>query len=147
VAKSEQLVTTVRNQNCIHEGIKLSPCFLNLAPPHEGVLGERMYSYTHSLTSALDGGEWSASRPGRFTPRKRTTDTRRQGGPQSRSGRGGEEKNSQPPPGLEPPIIQPVAQRYTAELSRLLEGIKSRLNSGNACHPSLQNVSFSRFLF
>jgi hypothetical protein len=24
------------------------------------------------------------------------------GGPQSRSGRGGEEKNSQPPPGIEP---------------------------------------------
>jgi hypothetical protein len=29
------------------------------------------------------------------------------------------EKNSQPLPGLEPPIIQPVAQRYTTELSRL----------------------------
>jgi hypothetical protein len=28
---------------------------------------------------------------------------RRLGGPQSRSGRGGEEKNSQPPPGIEPP--------------------------------------------
>jgi hypothetical protein len=27
---------------------------------------------------------------------------RRQGGPLSRSGRGGEEKNSQPPPGIEP---------------------------------------------
>jgi hypothetical protein len=27
-----------------------------------------MYSSTHSLTSAVDGGEWSASRPGRFTP-------------------------------------------------------------------------------
>jgi hypothetical protein len=27
---------------------------------------------------------------------------RRVGGPQSRSGRGGEEKNSQPPPGIEP---------------------------------------------
>jgi hypothetical protein len=26
---------------------------------------------TQSLTSALDGGEWSASRPGRFTPRER----------------------------------------------------------------------------
>jgi hypothetical protein len=39
-------------------------------------------------------------------------------GPQMRSGRGGEEKNSQPLPGLEPPIFQPVAQRYTAELSR-----------------------------
>jgi len=25
----------------------------------------------HSLTSALYGGEWSASRPGRFTPRER----------------------------------------------------------------------------
>jgi hypothetical protein len=33
---------------------------------------------------------------------------RRLGGPQSRSGRGGEEKNSQPLPGLEPAIIQPV---------------------------------------
>jgi hypothetical protein len=41
----------------------------------------------------------------------------RVGGPQSRSGRGGEEKNSQPLPRLEPPIIHPVAQRYTAELS------------------------------
>jgi hypothetical protein len=28
------------------------------------------YSSTHSLTSALDGGEWSASLPGRFTPRE-----------------------------------------------------------------------------
>jgi hypothetical protein len=41
------------------------------------------------------------------------------GRPQSRSGRCGEEKNSQALPGLEPPIIQPVAQRCTTELSRL----------------------------
>jgi hypothetical protein len=34
-------------------------------------------------------------------------------------------KNSQSLPGFESPIIQPVAQSYTAELSRLLEnGIK-----------------------
>jgi hypothetical protein len=33
---------------------------------------------------------------------------RRLGGPQSRSGHDGEEKYSQPLPGLEPPIIQPV---------------------------------------
>jgi hypothetical protein len=39
-------------------------------------------------------------------------------GPQNNSGRGWEEKNSQPLPGLEPRIIQPVAQRYTTELSR-----------------------------
>jgi hypothetical protein len=42
---------------------------------------------------------------------------RRLGGPQSQSGHsGGEEKNSQPLPGIEPPFIQLVAQRYTAEL-------------------------------
>jgi hypothetical protein len=36
-------------------------------------------------------------------------------------GRGGEEKNFQPLLGLEPPVIQPIAQRYTTELSRPLE--------------------------
>jgi hypothetical protein len=45
---------------------------------------------------------------------------RRLGGPQSRSGRGAEEKNSHPLPGLESPIIQPVAQRYSTELFRVL---------------------------
>jgi hypothetical protein len=62
-----------------------------------------------------------------FTPRPlypqgRATGThsdRRLGGPQSRSGRGGEEKKSLSLPGLEPPIIQPVAQRYITELSML----------------------------
>jgi hypothetical protein len=44
---------------------------------------------------------------------------RRLGGPQNRSERSGEEKNSQPLPWLEPPIIQAIAQRYTAELTRL----------------------------
>jgi hypothetical protein len=45
---------------------------------------------------------------------------RRLAGPQSRSGRDGEEKNSQPLPGLKLPIIQPVTQHYTTEPSRLL---------------------------
>jgi hypothetical protein len=43
---------------------------------------------------------------------------RRLGGSQSRSRRGGEEKNSQLLPGFEPPIIQSIAQRYTMELFR-----------------------------
>jgi len=30
-----------------------------------------MYKSMHSLTSALDGGEWSASRLDHFTPRER----------------------------------------------------------------------------
>jgi hypothetical protein len=35
------------------------------------------YSSTHSLTSVLDGGEWSASHPGCFTPRERAQGTHR----------------------------------------------------------------------
>jgi len=46
----------------------LGPFSFNCAARHGSVLGEWRYSATHSLTSALDGGEWSASRPGRFTP-------------------------------------------------------------------------------
>jgi hypothetical protein len=41
---------------------------------------EWRYSSTHSLTLALYGGEWSALRPGRFTPRERTPDTHWIGG-------------------------------------------------------------------
>jgi hypothetical protein len=39
-----------------------------------------MYSSTHSLTSALDGGELSASHPNRFTPRERAPGTHWIGG-------------------------------------------------------------------
>ena len=35
-----------------------------------GPEGEQMYSSTLPSTSALDGGGWSAPRPGRFTPGK-----------------------------------------------------------------------------
>jgi hypothetical protein len=41
--------------------------------------GVDVYSHIF-LTSALAGGEWSASRPGRFTPWKRASDTRWIGG-------------------------------------------------------------------
>ena len=37
---------------------------------HEGPEGEQMYSSTLPSTSALYGGGWSTSRPGRFTPGK-----------------------------------------------------------------------------
>jgi hypothetical protein len=50
---------------------------------------------------------------------------RKLGGPQSRSGRGGEEKNPQSLQRLEPPIIQSVAQRYNTELFRLLTSLLS----------------------
>jgi len=54
-----------------------------------------MYTSTHSFTSSLHGGEWSASRLGRFTLRERAPGTHwigGLGGPQSRAGHGGEEK-------------------------------------------------------
>jgi hypothetical protein len=72
----------------------------------------------YSLTSVLDGGEWSASRTGLFTPRERAPGTHWIGGwvgpiavlgavvkrkiPSSR-------RESKP----RTLIVQPVAQRYT----------------------------------
>jgi hypothetical protein len=61
--------------------------------------------------------------PGRFSPQGKSPWYQLDKGlcdPQSQSGRGGEEQNSHLLPGLEPPIIQFVAQRYTTQLSRLL---------------------------
>jgi hypothetical protein len=54
-----------------HQGLDLSV----KAPCHEDILREWRYSSMHSLTLALDGGEWSASHPGRFTPRERDLGT------------------------------------------------------------------------
>jgi hypothetical protein len=53
---------------------------------------------------------------------------------QSRPQHGGEEKNSQPLLELEPPVIQPVAQRYTTELSRLLRTNKTNFMSRMVIH-------------
>jgi hypothetical protein len=70
------------------------------------------------LTSALDRGEWSASRPGSFNLRERAPWYplyRTLDGPQSWSGHGVEEKNSHPRRDSNPnrPIVQPVVSRYT----------------------------------
>jgi hypothetical protein len=94
------------------------PCDFKWAPRHEGVLGEWMYSSTHSLTSALDGGGWSASRPGRFTPRERDTDSHWIGGWVGlTAGLDVISKNTIPSPHRESnpdhPIVQPEASSYT----------------------------------
>jgi hypothetical protein len=57
------------------------------------------------LTSAIDGSEWSASRPGRFIPREGATGIHRiEGWVRLRAGLGtvSKKKNSQQPPGFEP---------------------------------------------
>jgi hypothetical protein len=71
------------------------------------------------LTSALAGGEWSASRPGRFTPggnNPRYPLDRRLGGPQSRSGRRREMKVSP----LSGPELRPLGHAARSQsLNRL----------------------------
>jgi hypothetical protein len=91
---------------------------LNYVPRHEGVLGEWRYSSAHSLTSALDGGEWSASRLGRFIPRKRAPGTHWIGGwvgPRAVLDAVVNRKIPSPSRKSNPrtPIVQPVAQHYT----------------------------------
>jgi hypothetical protein len=80
--------------------------FFNLAPGHEGL-----------LTSALDGGGWSASRPGRFNLWERAPSTHWKGGWVGfRAVQDAVMKRKIPSPRRESkprtPIVQPVAQRY-----------------------------------
>jgi hypothetical protein len=76
-----------------------------------------MYSSTHTLTSPLDGGEWSASRPGRFTLRERAPGTHWRGGwVDPRAVLDAVVKRKIPSPQRESnprtPIVQPVGQCY-----------------------------------
>ena len=86
---------------------------------HEVPEGEYRYSSTLFLTSALQGGEGSASRPGRILPPEKTRYPlyRRLGGPQGRSGL---VRKISPPPGFDPRTVQPVGSRYTDYATRLL---------------------------
>jgi hypothetical protein len=97
--------------------IKVVPV-LNKAPRHEDVLREWRYSSAHSLTSALDGNKWSASHPGRFTPRERAPGTHWIGGwVGPRAVVDAVVKRKIPSPHRESnprtPNVQSVAQRYT----------------------------------
>jgi hypothetical protein len=62
----------------------------------------------HFSTSTVDEGDWSASRFGRFTPQEKSPRyplDRRLGGPRSRTGSYGEEKNLLPLLGIEPRLL------------------------------------------
>jgi hypothetical protein len=72
---------------------------------------------------------------------------RKLGGSQSCSARGGEGENSQPLPGLEPPIIQPVAERYTTELSRILWSLHMNQNRTFVSYSELKKASAAIFYF
>ena len=78
---------------------------------HECSEGEKRYSSTLSLTSALGGGGGLSPRYDCFITRKETRcpSYRRLGGPHGRSGR----VWKMPPPGFDPCVVQSVASRYT----------------------------------
>jgi hypothetical protein len=78
---------------------------------HKGPYGEYRYSSTLFLTSALEGGEGSASRPDRNLPpgKNRYPLYRRLGGPQGRSG---QVRKISPPPGFDPRTVQAVGSCY-----------------------------------
>jgi hypothetical protein len=66
------------------------------------------------LTSAIDGGEWSASRPGHFTPGETAPGTHFIGGTAgSRFGVDAVDKRKGKIPRNEPQAVRPVVCRYT----------------------------------
>jgi hypothetical protein len=78
--------------------------------------GVDVYIYVF-LTSALVGGEWSASRPGCFTPRRKSPQyplNKRLSGPQSWSGTWRTESSwLYQYSNYDPSVVQPVASCYT----------------------------------
>jgi hypothetical protein len=104
-------------------------------------LGEWSYSSTHSLTSALDGGEWPASRLGRFTPKERAPGTHWIGGwVDPRAVLDAVMKRKIPSPRRESnprtPIAQPVVQRNTDWAITALEQVSWEVQK---CSKELSN--------
>jgi len=78
--------------------------------------GLEVYHYSF-MTTALEGGEGLASRPGSFLPpgKNRYPFFMRLGGPQGRSE---QVRKTSPPPGFDPRTVHPVASRYTDYATR-----------------------------
>jgi hypothetical protein len=113
--------------------VKLSLCF------HEN---HAMKAYGGSggtvpltLTSALDGGEWSASRSGRFTARERAPRTHWIGGwVGPRAMLDAVVKSPRLESNPRTLIVQPVAQRYTDEA--ITAGHKLQVSENRVLRPT-----------
>jgi hypothetical protein len=93
----------------------------------------------HSLTSALDGSEWSASHPGHFTPRERAPGTHWLGGwvgPRAILDVVVKNKIPSLHQELNPrtPIVQPVAQHYSNRATIKKQEIKFPVISRSLGH-------------
>ena len=84
-----------------------------------------MYSSTLFLTSALEGCEGSASRPGRTLPLGKTMYPlyKRLGGPQGQSE---QVRKISPPSGFDPQNVQSVGSRYTDYATRPKRAVVNR---------------------
>jgi hypothetical protein len=80
-----------------------------LSQPTKALRESRGIALLYFVTSALEGGEGSASRPGRILPPGKTRYSlyRRLGGPQGWSGY---VRKISPPPGFDSRTVHPVAQ-------------------------------------
>jgi hypothetical protein len=101
---AENYMTVNDNRETQGKRGKVVPVLLLSTTPCRRI-GEWSYSSTHSLTSQLDGGEWSASRPGRFISRERAPGINWIGGwmgPRAVLDMVVKRKIPSPPPGIEP---------------------------------------------
>jgi hypothetical protein len=97
----------------------LSLCLTNLTLSHEDVWGVDVYIHIF-LTSALAGGEWSASRSGRFTPGERAPDTHRIGvWVDPRAGLDDVEKILYSDSNSDPSVFQPAVSRYNGTMDNV----------------------------
>jgi hypothetical protein len=141
---SHSCVTELNNNKRIHLGKGKVVLVLNqLSTRHEDLWGSGSIAPPF-MTSVLDGGEWSASRPSCFTPGKDTPYPldRKLGGPQSWYGHCGLKKISSPFQESNPdrPASSPT-------LNYVHKQNKSRLISGNGGYHSVKNLLCSCLLF
>jgi hypothetical protein len=128
----------------------MAPCFYEVkkgkAVPqhtHGGARGERMYSSYSFTTWAQDGGEWSASRPGRALPPGPTVQVRSRVAP--RAGLDSEVREKilylRRGSNLDRTVVQSVARHYTdwAISARFYEATRRDIPEGCHLQPVLRS--------
>jgi hypothetical protein len=90
--------------------VNLPLCLIDYAIKYDG-MKTKSGGVTQFLTSQIDGGEWSAARPGHLIPGFQLY--RGLGGPRSQFWRSRVKRNRLTLPGIETPVVQPIAHSNT----------------------------------